>query len=134
MPAYDVAAVAEALGVPAKQADNILSRHTLPGVERKRRGVSRRIAPEAVVTLAITLELRDALGLTIPSAIGVAMALREHGGVLDLGSFGRISVDLDALHASTIARLDAAVEAVGRRARGRRPKRRGPADAVDAVV
>jgi len=122
MPIYDVAAAAEALGVPAKQIDNILSRNTLPGVEHKRRGVSRRIAPEAVVTLAVTLELGDALGLTVPCALGVAKALREHGGVLDLGSFARISVDLDALHASTIARLDAAVEAIGRRARGRRPK------------
>ena len=134
MPVYDVAAAAEALGVPAKQVDNILSRNSLPGVEHKRRGVSRRIAPEAVVTLAITLELGDALGLTVPSALGVARALREHGGTLDLGPFARISVDLEALQASTVARLDAAVEAVGRRPRGRRPTRRRPNDAVDAVV
>lgn len=133
MPVYDVAAAAEALGVSAKQVDNILSRNTLPGVEHKRRGVSRRIAPEAVVTLAISLELGGALGMSIPAALGVAKALREHSGVLDLGPFARISVDLEALQASTIVRLDTAVEAVGRRARGRRPKRRGPTDTGDAV-
>ncbi|HEX6053431.1 MAG TPA: hypothetical protein VFZ21_29385 [Gemmatimonadaceae bacterium] len=133
MPVYDVAAAAEALGVSAKQVDNILSRNSLPGVEHKRRGVSRRITPEAVVTLSIILELGDALGLPVPSAFGVAQALREHGGVLELGPFARISVDFDALHTSTVARLDAAVEAVGRRPRGRRPKRRHPTEAVDAV-
>jgi hypothetical protein len=133
MPVYDVAAAAEALGVPAKQVDNILSRNSLPGVEHKRRGVTRRIAPDAVVTLRVALEIGDTLGLPVPAALEVARTILENGGTMKLGHFGHVTVDIDALRASTIARLDSAVETVGRRVRGR-PTRRTPADGIDEVL
>jgi hypothetical protein len=133
MPVYDVVAAAEALGVPTKQVDNILSRNRLPGVEHKRRGVTRRIAPDAVVALRVALEIGDALGLPVPAALGVAHRIIESGGTMRLSPFAHVTVDLDALRASTIERLDNAVETVGRRARGR-PSRRAPSRGTDQLL
>ena len=129
MPVYDVAAVAEALDVPIRQVDNILSRHDIRGVERKRRGVTRRIAPDAVVTLRLAIELAQALHVPIGPAIEFANRLEESGGTTRLGDFGTASIDLDSRRTATLSQLDRAVELVGRRPRGR-PVRRRPGDSA----
>ena len=123
MPVYDLAAVAEALDRPGKQIDNILSRNNITGIEHTKRGVTRRIALDAVLTLRVALELVDAVGLSIPAALDAAAIIRERRGTLQIGSFGRMVIDLDALEESTVTYLNRAVETVGRRARGRRPRR-----------
>ena len=132
MPVYNIAAVAEALDVPIRQVDNILSRHEIRGVERKRRGVTRRIAPDAVVTLRLALELTQALHVPIGPAIEIANRLEESGGTTRLGDFGTASIDLDSLRTATLNQLDRAVELVGRRPRGR-PVSRRPADAASGA-
>ena len=127
MPFYDVPAVAEAVRMGEKQLDNLLSRNELIGVERRTRGVSRRLSVDAAVTIQLASELATVLGMPIGHALRVSRALQEHEGrAIRVGTFATLQIDLPALRATTLARLDSAVELVGRRKRGR-PLRGGTA-------
>ena len=123
MPIYDVSAVAEALGFDLKQMDNLLSRNELAGVERKTRGVSRRLSVDTAVVIRIATELAAVLNLSPGSLLRFAHEIqRSSSPELQLGTFFTLRVDLAGLRASTVSRLDSAVEAVGRRRRGRPPR------------
>lgn len=127
MPVYDVSAVAHALDLELKQLDNLLSRNTLAGVEKKRRGLARRLTPEIAVVLRIAKELSESLGVSAGSMLPIAHDIeRSSGSELRLGDFLTLHVDRDALRASTLARLDTAVELIGTRRRGRPPRRMRP--------
>jgi len=131
LPIYDISAVAHAVDFDLKQLDNLLSRNVLPGVEKKRRGVARRITPEVVVAIRLAKELAEALGLSPGNLLAIASRItREHQQQLALGEFAALRIDLQSLRTSTLARLDSAVEVVGRRRRGRPPKRH-PAEQID---
>ena len=122
MPFYSVSAVAEAVGMSEKQLDNMLSRNALVGVERKARGVARRISADAAVTINLASGLSESLRVPIGAAIGIATQLQttnEH--VIGVGAFLTLRADMTALRIATLARLDMAVETVGRRRRGRPP-------------
>lgn len=123
MPFYSVSAVAEAVGMSEKQLDNMLSRNALVGVERKARGVARRISADAAVTINLASGLSESLRVPIGAAIGIATQLQttnEH--VIGVGAFLTLRADMTALRIATLARLDMAVEMVGRRRRGRPPR------------
>ena len=124
MPAYHVSAVAEAIGMSEKQLDNILSRNELAGVERRTRGVSRRVSVDAAITIHLAFELAASLRIPVVHALSVAASLQaaaDHS--LPAGRFARIQANVAALREETLERLDAAVEAVGRRRRGRPPRK-----------
>ena len=124
MPFYNVSAVAEAVGLTEKQLDNLLSRNALPGVERKARGVSRRISVDAAVTIHLASQLADAMRLPVAAALEMASELQTSTHqVVSVGEFVSLQADIGALRNATLVRLDAAVEAVGRRRRGRPPRR-----------
>lgn len=124
MPFYDLTAVAHAVDLEPKQLDNLLSRNTLQGVEKKKRGVARRLTPDVVVVIRVAKEIADALQLSIGSLFGASQQIAmTDRGELDLGHFATLRIDMPALRSTTLARLDEAVEAVGRRQRGRRPGR-----------
>ena len=120
MPIYDTAAAAEALGISAKKLDNILSRHALPGIEKKRRGVGRRIGSDAVLAVFIAVEIVRAAHVPLGVALQLSRTILMTGGEAMVGRFAVLTIDLAAVRASIAARLDAAVELVGRRPRGRR--------------
>jgi len=123
LPFYSVSAVAEAVGMSEKQLDNMLSRNALVGVERKARGVARRISADAAVTINLASGLSESLRVPIGAAIGIATQLQttnEH--VIGVGAFLTLRADMTALRIATLARLDMAVEMVGRRRRGRPPR------------
>lgn len=124
MPVYDLTAVAHALDVDLKQLDNLLSRNALPGVEKRRRGVARRLTPDVAVVIRLARELSEALGVSVGALLSVANAI-ERGATneVQFGEFVTLHVDRDALRTSTLARLDAAVEVIGTRRRGRPPGR-----------
>jgi hypothetical protein len=129
LPIYDLSAVAHAIDITPKQLDNLLSRNELRGVERKARGVTRRISSDAAVAINIAWQLSQATKVPIANALELSHRLTvgsDHS--VPLGDHLTLAVDLAAIRADTIARLDAAVETVGRRRRGRPPKsaRRGP--------
>lgn len=125
MPVYDLAAVAHALDLDLKQLDNLLSRNALPGIERKRRGIARRLTPEVAVVIRLAKELSEGLGVSAGSLLSVAYRI-ERGDTDDvrLAEFLTLHIDRNAVRTSTLSRLDAAVEVVGTRRRGR-PAARG---------
>jgi hypothetical protein len=124
LPVYDVSAVAHALDLELKQLDNLLSRNTLAGVEKKRRGLARRLTPEIAVVIRLAKELSDSLGVSTGSMLPVAHDIeRSSSDEVRLSEFLTLRVDRGALRASTLARLDSAVEVIGTRQRGRPPRR-----------
>lgn len=127
MPVYDLTAVAHALDIDLKQLDNLLSRNALPGVEKRRRGIARRLTPEVAVVIRLARELSESLGVSVGALLPVANAI-ERGATNEvrLGEFATLHIDRDALRTSTSARLDAAVEVIGIRRRGRPPGRARP--------
>lgn len=123
MPIYDLAAVAEAVNLEPKQLDNLLSRNQIPGVDRTKRGVSRRLSTDVAIILCLARELSQALRIPIGSALHFAKtAVRPDPAPIELGNFVTLQIDQHLLRSSITARLDAAVETVGRRRRGR-PRR-----------
>jgi len=127
LPIYDLAAVAEAVNLEPKQLDNLLSRNYLPGVERKRRGVARRLTSDVVVVISLARELASALGIPLANALPFAQAAIDQEPLqIELGRFVTMRIDKASLRASIAERLDAAVETVGRRRRGRPPRKAAP--------
>jgi hypothetical protein len=119
-----LAAVAEAVNLEPKQLDNLLSRNQIPGVDRTKRGVSRRLTTEGAIILCLARELSEALRIPLGSALHFAKTAVGLDPVpIELGNFVTLQIDQDLLRSSITARLDAAVETVGRRRRGR-PTRR----------
>ena len=133
MPVYDLAAVAHALDLDLKQLDNLLSRNALPGVERKRRGIARRLTPEIAVVIRLAKELSEGLGVSAGSLLPIAHTI-ERGDTdeVRLAEFLTLHIDRNAIRTSTLARLDTAVEVIGTRRRGR-PAGRGGSQARDSV-
>ena len=127
MPFYDVSAVAHAVDLELKQLDNLLSRNMLPGIEKGRRGLARRLTPELAVVVRLAKELSEAFGISAGSVLPVAYRIeQEESDELKLGAFLTLRVDRAAIRASTYARLDNAVEIVGRRRRGRPARKPRP--------
>ena len=124
MPVYDVSAVAHALDLDLKQLDNLLSRNTLAGVEKKRRGLARRLTPEIAVVIRLAKELAESLGVSAGSMLPIAHDIeRASSNEVRLSEFLTLHIDRNGLRASTLARLDSAVEVIGTRRRGRPPRR-----------
>ena len=124
MRAYTVATVAVALRVPPKWVDNTLSHHAIPGASKARQGIARRLAPEAVVVLAIALSLSRSLTVSAGKAISIARELFRVGGTgatYDLGDGGELRLDVAAIESRVMDRLAEAVEIAPRPRRGRPP-------------
>jgi hypothetical protein len=124
MPAYTVAATAVTLGVPIKWVDNVLSHHQVPGVSQKRQGVSRRLAPQAVLALEIALRISNALGVPTSRGLELSGRLLRHPtdtATVELGQGISISIDLGEIRSELLERLAHAVEVAPSPRRGRPP-------------
>ena len=122
MPAYTVPATAVTLGMPIKWVDNVLSHHEVPGVSQSRQGVSRRLAPQAILTLDLALRISNALGVPISRALELsASLLRQPGGTttIDLGQGVSLTIDLEEVRSELLERLAHAVEVAPSPRRGR---------------
>ncbi len=120
MRAFDTRAVAIAVERPDKFIDNLLSRIVLSGVVGGQQGQPRRITPAAVMVIAAALRLHDALGLAMPQALAISRRLvEEPTEALPIGRHLALTLDLQALKAEVLGRLEAAGEAVIERRRGR---------------
>ena len=74
----------------------------------------------SVVKLAA--DLATAFNLPIGKVLAIAHEIeRANRRLVPIGRFATLELDLAALRESTSARLDEAVEVIGRRPRGRRP-------------
>lgn len=105
-----------------KQLDNLLSRNDLHGVQRKTRGVTRRISSDAAVVINLAWKLSEGARVPIATALGMSRRLMiDSDHSVAVGDHLTLKVNFDGIRADTLARLDAAVEAIGRRRRGRPP-------------
>lgn len=124
MPLYNTATAASALNVSAKWLDNILSHNDLDGVQSESQGVSRRLSLASITALSLTKDLAMNLDISQASALRLATrVLAQPTGVLEFSTGFRMSVDIGALRAATLARLARAVEVAPTPRRGRPPKR-----------
>jgi hypothetical protein len=119
--AYTVATAALALDVPSKWVDNILSHHTVRGVEQQRQGVSRKLGIDGLLVLALTTFLIQELGAPAPKAIGIAEALLGNKGRYQSPGGLSLSLDLSAFQIGLLERLENAVETAPVPRRGRPP-------------
>jgi hypothetical protein len=74
---YHIATACIATQCDARWLDNLLSQHPLPGVTRERRGISRRIAPDALLLIAVIRILCEDLGLPVARAVQASIALAD---------------------------------------------------------
>lgn len=128
MRAYTVAAAAVTLGIPAKWIDNTLSHNKITGVIQTRQGITRKLSPQAVVILEISLQLGRILSIPLPRALALAEQLTLIGGPdarLNLGGSVTLAMNVTAIEHSTHACLAQAVEITPTPARGRPRKRDG---------
>lgn len=123
MRGYTVATVAVTLGVTPKWLDNVLTRFPIRGVVQSRQGISRRLGPQAVVTLYLASELIRTLGMPLGEAISLAERAASTVGVasVDLFSSTSLTIDLAATSREVNERLALAVEVTPVPRRGRPP-------------
>ena len=117
--AYTVATAALALDVPSKWVDNILSHHTVPGIEQKRQGVARKLGIDGLLVLALTTFLIQELGAPALKAIGIAEALLVNEGRYQSPRGLSLILDLSAFQVRLLERLETAVEMAPVPRRGR---------------
>ena len=123
---YTVRSVALALGLPSKWIDNLLSRHTLPGVERSRQGVERRVSDDGLLAIELARILNLELGVSTERAAEIAreaMSLRTPG-VMKFSTSSGLSLHFPVadIERRLRERMIDALEATARRRRGRPPR------------
>lgn len=120
MPAYDLATTAFAAGAPRKWLDNLTSHHDLPGVQSRKRGVSREFSFDAVVLVSLIRALTDDLCLPVWRAVDIAVAMSgDSQGTLVLPGGVSVRIDTADLARRAQQRLLEAAESVPRIRRGR---------------
>ena len=123
MRAYTVATAAITLNVTRKWLDNTLSHHRIDGVIQSRQGISRRLSPQAVLTLHVALQLVQGLEIPLKRALVLARELSASGRAGGDGLSGGLSISLDIERsgAEVANRLAHAVEMTPVPRRGRPP-------------
>lgn len=120
---YDVRIAALTVRADAKWVDNLLSHHVLPGVERARQGVERRVGRDGLLAMELVRLLSREGGLTVGRAatlVNRAAQLRNAGDfVIELATGIELRIDARAIEARLLGQLADAIEAAPRVARGR---------------
>jgi hypothetical protein len=120
--AYTIATAALALDVTTKWLDNTLSHFRIDGVHQARQGIARRLTVESMMILSVAVVLTDQLECPLGRATVVARQLVASGGSHLAEGTLELRIDLSALHAQLLERLDRAVEIAPVPRRGRPPK------------
>jgi hypothetical protein len=95
MRAYTVATVAISLDVSRKWLDNTLSHNRIDGVVQARQGVSRKLSPQAVLTLHIALRLVESLEMPLRKALALANELGRNKQTAGYFLSPGLSINLD---------------------------------------
>jgi hypothetical protein len=118
---YTVATAALTLGTTVKWLDNVLSHHSINGVQKQRQGIPRRLSVEGILVLSLVVLLIQDLGVPTPHAIDLAEMLTHGKGRLDTSHGITIALDLSEVQQRLLERLESAVEAAPVPKRGRPP-------------
>lgn len=121
MRAYSSSVVASALGVDPRWLDSVIAHNQIDGVQRERQGVSRAISPAAVLTIAVAMELMEALQTPIAGALHLAGLLLLEGGEHSPADGMTLRVDVHAIERRMAGCLTEAVESHPPPRRGRPP-------------
>ena len=113
--------VANALGVDRRWLDSTVAQYRIEGVQRERQGVSRAFSPTAVLTIAIALDLMDAMGVPAARSLDLAVSLLIGAGEHSPANGIVLRVDVSGIERRMAARLTEAVEAHPPPRRGRPP-------------
>ena len=133
MRAVTTTTAADVLQVSRKSLDNLLGRIGSIGVGPGKQGVERRISVALLEELALTVELSRRAGIPAREAFALARALLGRAradlshpslspdfiGSVALGPFVQLGADVRALREDLQTKLEAAIESVVRRRRGR---------------
>lgn len=143
MRAVTGATAADILGLEQKAFDNLLLRIGPDALAPGRQGVERRIPVALIEDLLLTRELSAGLGVPTKESFQLARRLlgrslvsgrpdlqADFVGSLHVGAFIQLATDVSALRRQVQLRLEAAVETVVRRRRGRPPRVAGTARAT----
>lgn len=109
------------LGVPKRDLDNILSRHTVRDFERGVRGRARRISLTSIEQVAVAIDLARDFAIPIPAALALAdRVLNSREGIITSPD-GHLAIhaDLDRIRRELQPRLSEAIEYVIPPRRGR---------------
>lgn len=118
---YDVRVVALTIDAPAKWVDNLLSQHLVPGCEKSRRGVQRRISESGLRAIAAIRTLNSELALPVHAAVQLVRE-SDSPGLYRTQSGVRVELPWAQLEARLQTRLIDALQAAPRVPRGRRPR------------
>lgn len=122
---YHVEIARHAAGADPKWVDNLLSHFSVPGVEKAKQGVARRITLDGVYHVALIRRLNRELGVPIASAVILASRLLASDTARTaVGPGLELHVDLRALEREVDRRVSEAVEASTPPRRGRPPRGR----------
>ena len=119
MPAYSSRTVSLAIGLKPKELDNLLSRSAIRGVSGGTPGRNRRIAGEAISTIAMAAELRRAFGSPWHQALEIAEMLIRSETIRFSEGLLTLSASLSRHREHLKQRLDEVAEYVVTPSRGR---------------
>lgn len=120
---YHVDIARFAVGADSKWIDNLLSHFEIPGVERARQGLSRRISELGVYHIALIHALNRDAGFSTRSAVAIATRLlSDNQTTVPIDRELRLSLDRDVFVRRIDAAIAEAVESVALPRRGRPPR------------
>jgi hypothetical protein len=120
---YHIDIAQYAADVDRKWVDNLLSQFDIAGVDRRERGVSRRISTAAIYHIVLARQLTQGLRIGVPAAVALAGQLLS-GSVRDSSLPPGLSYHFDrsVFEAEVDRRIAEAVESVMPARRGRPPR------------
>lgn len=122
---YHVDIARYASDADAKWTDNLLSKYDIPGVDRARQGVSRRVSVHGICHVALIRRLTTELRMPTDVAVAIAgQLLTTDARHVPLGDALELRLDRQAFAREIEARIAEAVESVVPARRGR-PVSRG---------
>lgn len=106
-----------------KWVDNLLSHFDVPGVERARQGLSRRISADGIYHIALIRILNRDAGLSTSAAVSLAERLLSSAGHrVELAEGLDLELDVERLRRQVDAAITEGVESLAPARRGRPPR------------
>jgi hypothetical protein len=119
---YSTRLVALTTGADPRWLDNLLSRHELPGVSKRQRGVERRITDAGVLSVELVRILNLELGVSVEAAVAIARDVsQQRGAAAEIRTASGLALvfPLEAIQQRLRTRLGEATEFIARVPRGR---------------